>query len=263
MQQHTRDELAKVEFLTRSLTPGKDIFAPIKFIYTLFMVFLGWISLTLEVFARREFGERYFNPVRIIFAWFTLGFYRFFFVLWFSLSNFSIGGSLFGGGSSFNLGATTPFFRLFTWGFLIASGAHILRIYLRNKQGIQWHSQSFGISWFSALPLDDWKLYRFVEPVAFFIVGLILAIFFDRLLGIWIVLAAGSLFLKNQMAYADLRGRYLDLIDSRIESEFLTSAVHGTPKSETKGFSVMPVPAGTVLPEDAASIEETVEEVMG
>lgn len=263
MQQHTQNEFQKVDSLGQMVTGGIDVYGPIKTIYTLFMIFLGWNTLTLEVFSRRNFGERYITLLRLVLAWITLSTYRFFFVLFFTLSNFSISGSMFGGGPSLNLSATTPLFTMFTYGMAACTLFHLGHIFWRNRQGIAWHSQSFGVSWLSFLPIDDWKLYRFVEPALFILIGYFLSSGIDRLTGVWLMFAGACLFLKNQMAYAEERGRFLNMIDARIESTHLQEAQQGKPKQETAGFTVMPVPTVAMHVDYEPAIAQTVQGIMG
>src|SRR5262249_22596345 len=75
-----------------------------------------------------------------------------------------------------------------------------------------WHSRSFGIAWwFRRLlgfrldplpPVDEWFIYLYAEPWAWFLIGGLLVLLGivlpTYLLGEWVVLASLALFTKNQ-----------------------------------------------------------------
>jgi hypothetical protein len=225
-------------------------------------VFLGWASVTLEVFVRRDFGERYFTIGRIL-----IGYLFIRFVL--ALANYRQALAV--------LPMVEPPVHLHTinqWyvsSFVLLALVHLVRIFLRNLAGVPWYSRSFGVSWFdfliplSGYRISDWVLYRFIEPgICFAFAWFILPEgSFTR--G-WLIFASLGLFFHNNMAFNMTRSRYLDLVDGEIASRFYNEtreAQRGvrTSKYQTAGYTVVPVPrmAQEVLPPDiAATVAATI-----
>lgn len=213
---------------------------------------LGGFSGGLELLVRHEFGERYVSLNRIVFAFLSMHAFRFVFVFVLMLSNFSLAPSLFGGGSPrISFSATTPLFTLLSILVLVTGVWHMWRVFYRARKDIPWHSMSFGVSrlrFFARLAgINDWVLYRFVEPFLFIALGFGLYQTLDRLTGAWMMVSGLSLFIKNQMVFAEQRNRYLDTIDAKIESKYMGAAQAGASKKETAGYEVVPAPVGDMF----------------
>lgn len=224
-------------------------------------IILGWASVTLEVFVRRDFGERYFNLVRVmigaVFIQVTLAF------------------SNFWGDTSVAFGIRPPaeeitVNRWFVLSYMGLSAVHLARIWWRNNIAhIPWHSYSRGDSWLGFLiPLtggrmSDWFLYRIVEPlicasVAWFLFPV------DSFTRGWLVFASFALFVHNNMIYSAQRNRWLDLMDSQIVSRYFNEERQHQERlrqgvSETNGFQVVGVPrmVRETTPDIAATVRET------
>jgi len=257
-------DLQEVEYLSSLFMP--DTIKALHVIQQVTVIVLGWISVTLEVPIRREFGERYLSWTRVFLAWFAMGFFDF---------AREIPG-LVRGMIPFSQRTFVDHLHPWFWqGFIVLYLIHRLRIWHRKRQGIQWHSQSFGISWLEFLPwellahiplvgryivIDDWTLYRWIEPGVCFLAGLAIRQF-SPATSSWILLASVALFIKNQLVYFATLGRFLDVIDARIEAANLTGALSGRSKRDTAGFSVVAVPQGDGLvkstPDIAATIKAT------
>lgn len=89
--------------------------------------FMGLFSQTIEVFFRRDFGERYFSLFGI---YGTVATYAVFFLAI----------SLIPGKQA------TAFFRVFLFASLIMFVMHQVAIWQRNQKGIRWHSRYHGTS---------------------------------------------------------------------------------------------------------------------
>jgi len=257
-------DLQEVEYLSSLFMP--DTIKALHVIQQVTVIVLGWISVTLEVFTRREFGERYLSWTRVFLAWFAMGFFDF---------AREIPGMV-RGLIPFSQPVFTAHLHPWFWqGFIVLYLIHRLHIWRRKQQGIQWHSQSFGISWLEFLPwgllanipvigryivVNDWTLYRWIEPGLCFLAGLALEPF-SWATSEWILLASVALFIKNQMVYFSTLGRFLDVIDARIEAANLTGALSGKSKRDTAGFSVVAVPQGenvfNATPDIAATVKAT------
>ena len=223
---------------------------------------LGWVSLSLELCIRRDFGERYLSLIRLILAMTFIGTFRLLLILIFG---FGIGFTVFG------------------YAYVIMFFYHRWQIRQRNKRGEEWHSMSFGVSRFQPLidylrsteipllsKLDDWFLYRFVEPGLFFVIGFI-TFYIEDGFGAYLIIASLALFIKNQMTYSKEYNQYLDTVDARIEAKYLENALTGTQKQHTAGISIVTMPENlskllaspsedeieSKVPSFAATVQET------
>ena len=216
------------------------------------VIITGYFSLSIEVFLRWNFGERYFSVVRVFFGGLVMAVLAVF--------------PFLGGGAS-----------KFYWGlagcYLVLSIIHLVRIWLRNRAGVVWHSQSFGVPLLGYLlpGVNDWTLYRFIEPAISFALAVI-ASRFDRVTSNWLFLASVSLLVHNQMVYSEQRNRWLDAMDASIEAETFSnpSAFIGRRKQESHGFSTVSIPLGLDRNRDgipdyaqAPNYADTVAETMG
>ena len=236
----------ELNYVASSLAP--NTWHPLMAISQIAMMVMGWLSVTLEVFVRRDFGERYLSWLRLFLGYLIMDMITLIPRIIFSMIPFMSGPTI----------ATSS---LFMKAFFIMGAYHQWRIWQRNRQGIAWHSASFGVSRFTALPVSDWVLYRFVEPGICLVAGFIIKTV-DPVMGIWVIAASISLFIKNQMVFNDQRARLLDIIDARIESAAMKGALEGKPKQETAGFSVMAVPEMNLIDESIPDIAATVTATM-
>lgn len=204
---------------TDILTPIFDQEKQLRFIGIIIITLLSWATTTLEVFIRRDFGERYLSWIRLYFAYGVM--VGFTFISFFSQSRM---------------------FLNFFAAFVVLSLLHQLRIFIRNRKGIRWHSMSYGVSWLSFLPVNNWLLYRFIEPVLFFGIGVAVFTRFDRTTGAWVSIAAVALLVKNTMLYYQVRGRYLDMADGQIENDYFNESMNGAPMRQTAGFQMVQMP---------------------
>src|SRR5262249_52989717 len=145
--------------------------------------FLGWVSTPLEMVLRSGFGERYLSPARIVLGlgatWVILG-----------LTNlaFLFSGNLYAPYNPYdpyagapaqmppaNTAATLASCALLV-GCVMAAVILRVMIWRRNRQGVLWHTFCFGISHLErlGLPISDWLLYAWVEPLLAFGLGFLL-----------------------------------------------------------------------------------------
>lgn len=232
----------ELDYVASSLAP--DAWNPLMAIGQIAMVLLSWLSVTLELFVRFNFGERYLSWLRLFLGLMIMELTTLVPRMLFAMIPF-LGGP------------TESLSPLFLRAAMCLGLYHQWRIWRRNRQGIAWHSNSFGVSRLSFLRVNDWILYRFIEPGLCFIAGLLIKSV-DPVTGIWVILASLSLFIKNQMVFNAQRGRLLDVIDARIESAAMQGSLEGRPKQETAGFSVMAVPVTQFLGEEVPDIAATV-----
>lgn len=269
----------------------------VNMVINLTMIVLSWFSITVEVFLRFEFGERYLSLLCLLLAYMTFQTFQMLYFLVIGL--FGLGNPM---GWFFNTpnwgtllagGVHSFLYHLFIYGFFGLSALHLIRIAQRENVGQEYHTASFGVSWLTYLPwdvwegvldisflavghlwhglmrlipvplgrdllerlasyvpvalirntlrADDWKFYRFFEPLLCYLMAQTLKPT-DGLLGTWLLIASAALFIKNNMVYFNLRSRALDLMDAQIESVYLQAALQREDKRQTAGFTVVPVP---------------------
>lgn len=234
-------------------------------------ILMSWSSVTLDVFIRRDFGERYLDVGRVLLGLLTLRFFL-------GLANLQTALSWVPGIQP--LASQRTINRWFMTCFVLLTLVHLLRIALRNHAGVPWHSHSFGVSWLDFLTMlppvrigdiqlriSDWMLYRFIEPglCLFIAATLVPGPSFTRS---WLIWCSIAMLIHNNLIFNAQRGRFLDLLDSQIESGHYNSvreeALGDASKYQTAGHMVMPMPPKPLLESmEAAEIEATVHETMG
>ncbi len=228
----------EVDYIQSVLMP--DAAQKAKALWGIGVIVFGWLSISLEVLLRREFGTRYLSVLRLFFAYWAVSFFLVVTGVLNGRLTYFVANPL----GYIQLTLQHPFILL----FLFFCGYHRARIWRRQRQGIRYHTMSFGISRIGDLaqrlnirhPLlsDDWLTYRFTEPAlclaaSFFVVRT------DYLLGNFLFLASASLFIKNQLLFSYQQNRVWDLQDVALETEFYNAAVRGAPKTETAGLSLV------------------------
>lgn len=232
----------------------KQIMPQLTFIYFIF----GWFAVTLEVFLRRDFGERYFNRVN-------------FFAGLIVLLGFNFGQNTIGG--VWRQGEEPTWKESMMWIFLLAyigfSIIHLFTIWWRDRAGRPLHSLDSGKSWLEpmaglilvtcnalatpiirllskALP-HAWQqdMLRILpafrdkrsfaegvlEPLACFIVmfSLFLGKIFVPMM--WVFFSLVALFFYTSFRHQAERHKFLDIQDNVIEAQELQSALRGTSQS--------------------------------
>lgn len=199
---------------------------------TAFLVSLG---VPMQVMLRRDFGERYLSWPRLYFVWGLL------------IAYFALG----------TAHGASPLLTLFALAFVGMSLYHRARIWQRGKQGVLWHSRSFGVSRLTPaieqlgallkgtpleqyVLLDRWTLYKWVEPLLCLAIGAA-TYKIDNVFGLYMLATSAGLLVGAQLAYFEEHGKILDVIDARIEAMHMAGAIEGRPAEETAGFSVVSV----------------------
>lgn len=235
------------------------------------LILVGWMSITLRVFTRREFGEEELNIGHMLIGLLTIRFFLFFANLQSTLS-FIPGIRPLAEARTIN--------RTFVLCFMVVSLIHILRIAWRNNQGIPWHSHNWGLSWLDWMldlpPITLWGfrfqitngvLHRFIEPMLCY--GVIWLVFPDSFTRSYLLWAAVALMIHNNLVLNARRKIYLAAINAEIEStvqmQLREQAFNSNPSpTQTMGFPVMPVPRMMeTLGIRPGDIEATVAETMG
>jgi hypothetical protein len=177
----------------------------------------SFVTLWLEAFLRRDFGERYIsNGVAIVSA----------LLFFFNFIGLTIVRNLF------NLQWTLSFYLIVGYWvvFVLVVIGHRFEIRRRNLNGERWHSWYRGTSWLRTqlgLPLADRHFKLLVEPV----IGLLLALiawYISRPLALAFGVSAIALFIKEANIQASFRQQYLDIVDAQIAADGISElAEHG------------------------------------
>jgi hypothetical protein len=257
-----------VEQMAAYMVPG-SAFNMLRNLEVMLRILLSWSTVTLDVFVRREFGERYLTLSRVIIGLLTI---RFFLML----ANIQTAFDWLPGVRPLASERTINQWYLIC--FTLLALLHLARIWQRNHAGRPYHSYSFGLSWLdflTALPplrigrfqfqVTDWMLYRFIEP------GLCLTVAWYMLPGpsftrSWLIWASLAMLVHNNAVYSSRRGRFLDMLDGHIESGYYnqmrSEALGESAAYKAVGYAVMPLPP---LPESVHEVDmqATVAETMG
>ena len=188
---------------------------------TVFVAFVAsWFALSVAVFIRKDFGERFLGWVNLWFAYTAL-------------ANFAFFGNLISGywghGHSWLISVVW-------FAFLAASAWHRFAIWARNRSGVQWHSYYAGRS---LLPFrcSDELMLTWIEPGFVLVLSMVLSPF-SPLVSTWLWLAAVSLWVHAQITIYYQKQGVLDAIDAGLEARFLSDAVSGKPAGETGGVTI-------------------------
>jgi len=177
------------------------------------------LSRPLVVLTRRDFGERFFGAS----AFGKLLLY---------------GVLLFAAVSASQHLDTLPL-----GGFLLLSFAaclwHQFVIWRRNYRGEEWHSYYSGTPWLAeVLPLDEFKIKQWIEPILWTALGTAL-LELSPALGCWLLFSGACLGATATLTAARERTKLLDMMDAQIEAKNMRAAlIERKPATETQGFVI-------------------------
>jgi hypothetical protein len=191
-----------------------------EFLLAIISLIAGCFAVSVVVFTRKDFGERYLSWLDLSFGY-TI------------VANFTFLGSMF---AFLTRWGGQGFMQLFWLAFIGASFYHRWQIHRKIKAGVPWHSMYMGTS-ILPLPFSEEKIKKFFEPALVFAAGYVLAGLSGQV-GVWLEISALALFICNHIAYYSERRAMLDMRDAGIEAQFIGAALKGRPASETAGFVV-------------------------
>lgn len=270
-QQQTASPRNNAEIMARYMMHGTT-FNFLRNIENISKILMGWSSLTLEVFTRREQGEDYLSIGRFLICLLMIR-------MFLAFANIQTSMSFIPGISP--LASERTINQVFYFCFIVVTIAHLFRTAWRNNQGIPWHSDSIGVSYFDFLQrlpsftigginvqITSWMIYRWIEPcLCFVIIWLVMPVSFTRSYLLW---AAFSMFVHNNLVFNMQRRKYLAIVNARIEStvtKLIQDEAFGTGNpsvTQTMGYPVMPIPPMIEsLGIQPGDIEATVAETMG
>ena len=235
----------------QNLMAGFFMWEYLKFFLFLIYWISGFFTMSVVVFLRRDFGERYLSWLNLYAAWTTviMG------IVW----------SAFLSSFSGNRGVATGAWpiMLFVLAFIGTSLYHRYRIAKRRQAQIPWHSFGNGIPHLQAL-FARWNLVPTREAINKWFEPLLLLLlswpvgWFSGPLGTWLFICAIAVAVREQVEYFYAYQAILDQVDATIEALYMKEAVLGSPPERAAGFtiprggarllkSVAEVPGGTSL----------------
>lgn len=234
------------------VTGGNEVLGALVPGLNLFNYILGWISVPIETFLRRDFGERYYTKPNF-FAGLVI------------LTIFNFSSSLFGFFGRSSAVASGGYMGKILFFYLIFGIIHFLVIWWRDIMGTALHSFSSGRSWLeplgkllmrvlnlflnnfarilvgvfsptkkqvleSRLPvLNDISTFteRFVEPFVVFILSTIAMGSGQIAVGVWLILSFAALTLVTGLRHENERSYVLDIRDQMVEFKSMQQVAHG------------------------------------
>lgn len=230
----------------KNLLAALDAWQYLKVLGVFFYWIAGWFAISINVFLRRDFGERYLSWINLYCGYTVMATV----VFW---GDGMLG--LFGIGTSGSGGTVLLTMYL---GFVFLSFYHRFVIYLRNRKGGLWYSYSDGAPWpvlfaplakmasilrfvipppFRPEGLSNEAYDKYIEPLMVLLVGLF---FLSGAAKIWCIAAAISLAFRAMMSYHAQRELMLDHIDSMLAGQNMNAAIKDQQERprETEGFTV-------------------------
>ncbi|VAW42592.1 hypothetical protein MNBD_GAMMA01-1377 [hydrothermal vent metagenome] len=183
-----------------------------------------WIKFVLDMgfslvmpILRRNFGERFFSPVMIVFV----------------MTAVLIGGGLAGlSGAQLNI---------YMMVVALLSVFHMSVIFMRNRKNQEWHTRYEGdfLPFFHILPKSGyWMIESVYEPLFVLSIGVMFSILGMHNIAGLLVFSAVLMLLRSRYNYALYRTKMLDERDAMIEAEFAMEAINGASSKDTKGYVI-------------------------
>lgn len=210
-------------------------FSDPRTVYAFVEFLAAQFAKTIEVYFRKDFGQRYFGIGNVFGSALTFGLYLSV-IIPALMSRSPRQPNVSQEDDSWILG-------LFFLGFVALGLLHQLTSWLRQRRSQRWHSRYSGTSHLAFLwPGNPYIVQRFIEPGISLIIGFLVLNYLNRPLGAWLMFAGFCLAATEAINAKRARNRILDAIDAQIEAKHLGEAIAGNKDAEdTEGF-VLPVP---------------------
>jgi len=248
------------------------------------------VSITLEPFLRKDFGERYFTVLKFLLSGciFTAYFVSaaglsFTLAQYYSYPQFSFSGyTTANSGLSGMYNIIAWMYILFILAYFILGLVELKNNFNRNKSGQRWHTYNSGTSRFLGFQIatDRQGITNFLgqnlitpfvaqlyfEPLAIFILGLVVAFFTASFqlvtlsfLACWLLFASIFMFAKGQIMYGRLKNQVLNARDSQIEGEFMEQVISGelTRPKQSDGLTAI-----SLRPQTSNSVVQTTQDAI-
>jgi hypothetical protein len=250
------------EYTTTQTSPQSDFF-----IFALIGFVLESVAISLEVILRKNFGSRYFTPLKFVFGLVIVStltgasFLNFGDFLVFTLGQrinqnkiyeFTGETSQPQGIVNFSLYVFISYLAM----YLFFGLGELKKAFEREREGKDWHTYFTGESRFSVLEnateyigmksyvgkhlVANHIVQLYVEPLFLFSLGISIFIFLP-MVGSWLVTGSVAVFIRGQLVYNRIRRQVLDMKDSRIESKYMVKAMEGAEPSRTAGLTALAI----------------------
>lgn len=195
----------------------------------------SWFVMSVVVFLRRDFGERYLSWVNLLFGYMIVAFF----------GGFGNAVIAYASGES-----ASQIIGPFALAFIGLSIYHRRRIQKRIKTGIEWHSRYSGTPLLKTLDtsgkpwlkhitsLDEETINKWIEPGLILLLAILARNLHSTPMAVWLFLSGFSLLLHEHISYYLQREWVLDGQDARIEARYYQEAVAGKPAQETAGYTI-------------------------
>jgi len=195
---------------------------------TFILAFLRMMCMSVEVFIRKNIGERYISLLH------TVGIV----VVYMTLMIFTV---------SITPAFDTLLMHIFFLSSLVLVLYHVIKARLRHREEVEIHSYYGGTPLpveFIPIPENFFRIY--LEPILILIIGVLLFflgqtiddLYFLYGFGIYLAFVGVLMFIKAQIEYHIQRNNYLDLLDKKIESDAISDVMKGKNPKDTKGFAI-------------------------
>lgn len=204
------------------------------------IILLGWYSITVEAFLRRDFGIEDLNP-RSFFGFLGMV------VIYYAASSYMIPTRIFG---------------VFILAYIILAIWHQIRSRQLDRNGY-WHSGTTGISWLQSLLPDRMGTFveYWLEPLLFASLGFLM-LPFEPVTGFWLMTASIAMSLRTVFIYRSWRFRRRAQRDAVIESTVMHHNIEGGGSSQQYSEIARPAPKTSPVAQDAPDFDRTVRDVM-
>ena len=182
----------------------------------------GWFVVSVVVFFRKDFGERYLSWLNLFFGYLVVGLFA---GPTAALVNTASGNGL----SAMMIAFYLAFIGLSVW--------HRYVIRKKNMVGVEWHSLYSGTP-LLPVPVSLETMNKWVEPAMLLVVGMVTGLLHLWLICMWLVLSAFALALHEQISCHLQRQRFLDMRDAGIEAKYWQAALSGKPAQQSRGFVI-------------------------
>ena len=232
----------------QNLLAGTNWYHYLRFLFMLLYWVAGWFTVSVVVFLRRDFGERYLSWPNLYAGYSVVFLFAF------------VGNAAFAAVSQTGFSGLMIAFYLF---FIGLSFYHRFIIWRRRQQGVLWYSFYEGTSHIEALidllPQEfpaqlkpsDAVIKTWIEPLILGLVGFALSQI-DPATGSWLILCAIAFFIRERIEYWNTWQQVLNQIDGIIQGQFMHAALKGAPPEATQGFT-LPAAAAKLL--DVAAMQ--------
>jgi len=209
------------------LAQASETYRQFQFFYAVALWILGCHAISVEVFTRRSFGERYMSVMNVLFGISAVGLYT-------GFGNILVGNLTheeFSGLMEFLYSAA-----------ICLSIYHLAVIWWKNRRHVIWHSmysgEPNGSSLLAFTGLSEGTIKQWVEPFVIFFLAYLANHAHQHAVGLWLNIGAFSVFVHECLAAHAEKSQLLDQRDSMIEANYRTQVLSGKRIRQEHGFSM-------------------------